>query len=141
MLLVAFGPLIDASGFDFNLLPFAWHKTIGFMLNFSGFIFALLALKEMRKSFTVFVNPNESGSLVKTGVFSLCRNPIYFAGILMCFGWSISFKSPLSLYSSIFLIFILLWKVSYEEVELSKKFGDDYLRYKESTSKLIPFIF
>ncbi len=141
MLLVAFGPLVDGSGFDFNLLPFAWHKTVGFVLNFSGFSLAIFAVKQMRKSFTVFVNPSDSGSLVKSGVFSLCRNPIYFAGILMCFGWSISFQSPLSLFSSVFLIFILLWKVSYEEVELLKKFGEEYRLYKESTPKLIPFIF
>jgi len=34
MLTVATGPFFDGT-FQFSLVPFEWHKTIGFLLNFS----------------------------------------------------------------------------------------------------------
>lgn len=139
MLGVAFGPFVDGL-FDFSFLPFAWYKVIGFALNVSGFTFLLAALRTMHGSFTITVKPKESGDLVTHGVFGVCRNPIYFGGILMSFGWSISFASKLSLATSALLILVLFWKISYEEVELANKFGEKYRAYRESTAKLIPFL-
>lgn len=140
MFATAVGPFIDGR-FDLSLVPFEWYKTVGFLLNFSGFLFVIAAVATMRGSFTIFVKPRKEGELVQSGVFALCRNPIYFGGLLMCFGWSVSFQSHISLVASLVLIPILLWKVSYEEVELLSLYGDSYKNYKASTKKLVPFVF
>ncbi|MCC2679899.1 MAG: hypothetical protein K0R29_2475 [Pseudobdellovibrio sp.] len=139
MLTVAVGPFFDGS-FQFSLIPFEWHKTFGFLLNLSGFLTVTAAVAAMRGSFTIFVKPREEGKLIQSGAFKLCRNPIYFGGLLMCFGWSISFQSMLSLICSALLVPVLLWKVSYEEIELLALYGEEYTRYKSATKRLIPFV-
>lgn len=140
MICVAAGPFVDGQ-LDFGLLPFAWHKTIGFVLNLAGFFFVAAAVLAMKTSFTIFVKPRQQGELVQSGVFSLCRNPVYFGGLLMCFGWSISFQSNVSLISALILVPVLFWKVSYEEVELQNLYGEAYSQYKSRTKKLVPFLF
>lgn len=138
MLGVTLGPLVDGT-FDFSFVPFAWHKIIGFALNFSGFTVILAALRAMHGSFTVTVRPRSSGELITRGIFRRTRNPIYLGGLLMCLGWSISFASSLSCGLSALLTLVLLLKIRYEEIELLRKFGSGYQRYRELTPKLLPF--
>ena len=67
------------------------------------------------------------------------RNPIYFGVINLFFGISVLFDSISSLIMVlIFSATILIFTKFVEEKELEKRFGEEYLAYKDKTPFLIP---
>ncbi len=76
--------------------------------------------------------------LVKTGIYSWIRHPIYLGTWLMGIGFEIVLSSWLIL-AVIFLGFPFIWYCSYkEEKYLLKWFGEKYQTYKENTNWFIP---
>ena len=72
------------------------------------------------------------GDLIKTGIYSIIRHPMYFGFILWVIGFPIYFGALLSLILSTFFITnILIWR-ALEEKELEKRFPA-YLDYKKTT--------
>ncbi len=77
--------------------------------------------------------------LVTTGIYSVCRNPMYLGNILLLLGFGIFANSLLFL-----LIFFPLFYLFYmaimraEENFLIKKFPVDYSEYKRNTNSLVP---
>jgi protein-S-isoprenylcysteine O-methyltransferase Ste14 len=73
--------------------------------------------------------------------YSYCRNPLFFGLIILFGGISILINSISSMVMVlIFTLIILLYVKLIEEKELEKRFGDEYLAYKEATPFLIPTI-
>jgi len=71
--------------------------------------------------------------LVKTGIYSKIRHPMYLGIILIHIGFPIAWQSILTLASAIIWIpQILLWKY-WEDKYLEKKFGNEYIGYKKKT--------
>jgi protein-S-isoprenylcysteine O-methyltransferase Ste14 len=78
--------------------------------------------------------------LVTTGVYRICRNPMYLGYLALFAGLGLAFSSP-----SILLVLvpgIVLFLFGYtrliEEKVLTRYFGEAYLRYKKATPFLIP---
>ncbi|MFV1950216.1 MAG: isoprenylcysteine carboxylmethyltransferase family protein [Anaerolineales bacterium] len=77
--------------------------------------------------------------LVTQGPFLYCRNPIFFGVVNLFFGISILLDSISSLVMVlIFSMIILLYTRFIEEKELEKRFGEEYLAYREKTPFFIP---
>jgi len=77
--------------------------------------------------------------LVVQKPYLYCRNPIFFGVINLFFGISLLFNSISSLVMVfIFSMTILLFTKFVEEIELEKRFGDEYLAYKKETPFFIP---
>jgi protein-S-isoprenylcysteine O-methyltransferase Ste14 len=80
-------------------------------------------------------------SLLTSGPFQYCRNPMTLGTILAYFG--VSFWSG-SIFSFILVILIatllILYLKKVEEPELEMRFGQEYLEYKKGTPFLIPRI-
>ena len=77
--------------------------------------------------------------LVVQKPYLYCRNPIFFGVVNLFFGISILLNSISSLVLVlIFLVLILLYTKLIEEKELEKRFGDEYLSYKNRTPFFIP---
>ena len=83
---------------------------------------------------------NPPQKLVTTGLYSRIRNPMVLGWIILLFGIGI-------LLNSIFLIFVftplfaalnILYLKTIEEKEMEKKFGEEYLKYKQSVPMFIP---
>jgi protein-S-isoprenylcysteine O-methyltransferase Ste14 len=112
------------------------NKTIllitGTALMASGLVFYVstvrLLLKGLRET-----------RLVKEGPFKICQNPLY-SSIILCIipALSLLLNSWLVLTSSItgYIIFRIFIKNEYKELE--KFFGEEYIRYKNSTPEFIP---
>ena len=122
----------------FNLLPLTVDLSLlfGFLLLVGSIGCIALAARELFKNETTIIPDGQPEKLVTTGPFSFSRNPIYLgmAGILIssaCFMQSLSaLVIPV-----IFVLIIHKTWIHHEEVKLKEKFGKDWEKYAESTSR------
>ena len=79
------------------------------------------------------VNPtrlSETRSLIKSGLFSLSRNPIYVADAVVLVAWSVYLGFWPALVSvPIFMAYVTRFQIVPEERVLIQKFGDEYSEY------------
>jgi len=69
--------------------------------------------------------------LVRVGLYSLSRNPMYISVLLILVGWALVFGSwPLTLYTAIVAVAFHLRVVLAEEPALARAFGDEWLDYR-----------
>ena len=108
---------------------------IGIILILAGIIIWLFAVVKSKITQEIIDN-----KLVKTGIYSYIRHPIYSAFLL--FSTGLIFLSQ-----NIFLFFlpIIYWIIltigmkKTEEKWLLEKFGDEYLEYSKEVNRFIPF--
>ncbi len=109
-----------------------WFYGTGIALLLFGIPFWFIAAVTLRRAY-------DAEELCTTGVFSLCRNPIYAAWILFLLpGGLLFFRAPL-----LFLIPLLFYGVlrqvfPKEDAWLEKKYGEAYRLYRERVPFLLP---
>lgn len=84
--------------------------------------------------------PRAGARLIRTGIYSRVRHPIYGGVILAALAWSFWCRSPVHFagVAAIFLFFDA--KARWEEQRLIERF-DEYGDYRKRTSKFIPRIY
>jgi len=77
--------------------------------------------------------------LVTTGIYSICRNPMYFGNILILLGVGMFANSALFVCLTI-PIFMFLYAsiILAEQSFLENKFGEEYKLYKQNVNAIIP---
>ncbi len=99
---------------------------LGLLFGLPGIVLFIFSAKA-KKGF------NELDYLVKKGIYSKIRNPMYLGIMLLHIGFPLASRSLLTLISAVLWIpLILLWKYM-EEKLLESKFGDKYSEYKKRT--------
>lgn len=79
-------------------------------------------------------------NLVTTGPYRLTRNPMLFGTILVYLAEATLLNSLSAiLIVAIFAVFMITVVVKKEEQRLLKDFGDQYLQYRNRTSKIFPW--
>ncbi len=83
---------------------------------------------------------NPPKKLVITGLYSWIRNPMLLGWIIMLFGVGIVLNSfsLIIIFTPLFIMINILYLKTIEEKEMEKKFGKEYLIYKESVPMFIP---
>ena len=77
--------------------------------------------------------------LVTVEPYSFCRNPMLFGVTLYYFGISIWLNSVSAMaLTALFLLLFTAYIKLVEEKELERRFGYEYLKYKQNTPFLIP---
>lgn len=80
--------------------------------------------------------------LVKTGIYSAVRHPIYSSYLLLFIGFCLMLQSLVSL--ALLTIVSAIWfgsRIKLEEEMLEQEFGEEYKAYQQQTKRLIPFIY
>lgn len=78
-------------------------------------------------------------SLVQTGLFAHCRNPLYLGNLLMIIGFGVAANNPWYLAIAMPLFFLgYACIIAAEETYLLGRFGDDYRHYCARTPRLLP---
>ena len=115
---------------------------ISILLLLASYALLYWSYSSIRNNYSLDIEPREDEHIiVQEGPYRLIRNPIYLS-YLLGFGSII----PLSLIYG-FLAWIIIIVPLYvvrllrEEKRLEKKYEEEYLKYKEGTSRLIPFIY
>ncbi|MBN1893943.1 isoprenylcysteine carboxylmethyltransferase family protein [bacterium] len=111
---------------DPTILPVpGWIRGLGLFLFVAG-VFLFVFSHTKMKGF------EGRGVLIKTGIYSRIRNPMYLGFIIWIIGFPLFMRKMLSSLSSvIWIVHILVWKFL-EEKELEKKYPE-YGEYKART--------
>jgi len=120
--------------------PFSLNQVISWILLILSAYIAIagvLLLKRKGKSSGSFENTT---TLVKSGIYSLIRHPLYFSLFLL--GTGVMLKNPgipaLAL-GAVNLVAVYLTSLI-EEKEMEERFGTAYKQYMKETKMFIPFI-
>lgn len=114
----------------------------GIILICLGLALRWVAIFQLKKHFTVNVSIRKDHQLIQSGLYKYIRHPAYSGGLLSFFGLGLAFDNWLSLLIICLPITLaFFYRISIEEAELSKAFGEKYDAYKKQTKRLIPRVY
>ncbi len=117
-----------------------FQKVVGAMLGGTGFMIAWLAFRALGRNFRVFAAPRRSGTLVRTGVYSKVRHPMYTAVIVGFAGYVIFWGGYWSAPFWVALTILYVVKAIKEEGVLAQRYPD-YPEYVSGTKRFLPYLF
>ena len=120
--------------FCIKFIPYLITLTTGIILLASGIPFSIIATIDLIKAYN-------SDKLITTGLFSISRNPMY--GSFMIFiipGISFILNSWLVLTGSLLIYILVRIFIKEEETYLEKRYGKEYLDYKNKVGLFFPKI-
>ena len=133
--------LIEVYFFDFKFKKS--FVFIGLLILIVGHVFRIGALFTGKQSFTHLVSYSKKQEhiLITNGVYSISRHPSYFGFYIWSVGSQIMLVNPIcSIGFTIVLYFFFKDRILDEEEYLIQFFGDEYIKYQNTTPILIPFI-
>jgi protein-S-isoprenylcysteine O-methyltransferase Ste14 len=150
MVLLMIAPLLFGILF---FLPFADRRNIGVMIASQEFrwlglfLYGLgLALMSwsratLGKMYSGQVTIQKSHQLIKQGLYSYIRHPIYLGMLSSTLGLSLLFRSWISLVVMIPIVASLLFRIRDEEALLHQEFGSEWEAYCERSWRFIPYLY
>ena len=121
--------------------PFAWHHYLGLGLMVAGVAIRRLARWTLGRHFSWRLRTLNGHKLVKAGMYRYIRHPAYTGDLMFQFGIPIFFASLYGLLVMLLLIPCLVNRIVIEEKMLVEQSGPEYLNYRQSTKKLIPYVY
>ncbi|MEO0288827.1 MAG: isoprenylcysteine carboxylmethyltransferase family protein [candidate division WOR-3 bacterium] len=112
-------------------------KIFSAILFLLGIILYIRSLVDLNSEWVVGTNSKKVKQLVKKGIYSYTRNPIYIFFMIFYFSIFLLFGSI-----EMFLFFLVATIIFYriiliEEKELEEKFKDEYLNYKKKVKRFV----
>jgi protein-S-isoprenylcysteine O-methyltransferase Ste14 len=104
----------------------------------AGASFCIAGVLSFRRARTTVdpVHPENTSSLVTTGIYRVSRNPMYVGFALVLAAWAVYLASPLSLIGLLFFILYMnRFQIIPEERMLGELFGDEFVRYRSMTRR------
>jgi protein-S-isoprenylcysteine O-methyltransferase Ste14 len=86
----------------------------------------------------VFGEERDEPGVIREGVYSFVRHPMYLGPILLYFGLFFSTFSLATLALFVVIVIFYDYIASYEEKLLISKFGEDYVQYQMEVGKWLP---
>lgn len=114
---------------------------VGLALCAIGATCTMVSQYQMGKSWRIGVDETEKTELVTHGMFSLCRNPIYFGMLIVGLGFMVLVPHVFMVICSILaFIGIDLQVRKIEEPHLVRVFGDEYVEYTRRINRYVPWV-
>ena len=124
-----------------TLFMFPVHSITGVALFIIGLIIMLVGQTTLWRNYSATVVIRENHQLITHGIYRFTRNPIYLGLIMAVTGLPVYVASLYGFLTSLVLIPIIFNRIRLEEELLTEEFQDAFQKYKETTKKLIPFIY
>jgi len=116
-----------------------WIQIGGIVVAIVGIFATVYAQLDMGDSWRIGVDPGETTTLVRTGVFGWVRNPIFIA--MITFGFGIALVTPNLVALAGFLLLVATIELQVrivEEPHLLTVHGDDYRSYLTNVGRFMP---
>jgi protein-S-isoprenylcysteine O-methyltransferase Ste14 len=126
------------SGNSFNGMFFS---VLAIALIAAAIILSQIAIRTLGKFFDRLTIKTDH-QLVKEGIYSVVRHPIYSSYLLLFVGFCTMLQSLLGL--GLLAVVSIIWfgsRIQIEEAMLIDQFGDEYRTYQQQTKRLIPFVY
>jgi len=140
-------PLSITAGFFLAYHGVWTHRHIiialaGMGICLAGFVIRWISIIQLSREFSVNVVV-KTGHVLKTkGMYKYIRHPSYLGELLIVAGISIGMNSVLSfIVVTLPVLMVLLYRIGVEEKLLEEEFGKEYTDYKNSTKKILFFIY
>ncbi len=117
-----------------------WSKPAGIALMMAGAIFGITGARALGRNLTPFPRPRDGSQLVRHGIYSLVRHPLYTSVMGVTAGWALCWRSLTALILSMLLCVILDAKARLEERWLKEKFPD-YTDYTKRVRRFVPWVY
>lgn len=106
------------------------NEIAGWVITDIGFALWLTARVQLGNAFSI---APKSKYLVKSGLYSKLRHPVYYFSILAVVGISIFLWNVFALLVVAALIALEIFRIQKEEALLQQTFGKEYTRYKQDS--------
>lgn len=131
---------------EFNLpivLFYPLNVIIAIVVFLFGFFWAgwsNIVLYKIGKGTPVPLKGTQTIKLVIQGPYKYTRNPMVFGYILLWIGLGLLFNSYIILigFTTLMLVFLILFVKLWEEKNLEQRFGESYREYKSRVSMILP---
>ncbi|TET37656.1 MAG: isoprenylcysteine carboxylmethyltransferase family protein [Anaerolineales bacterium] len=127
---------LHISRFDFGLI----NLVVGGAMALIGWLFAMWSIvDQLTRGRGTPLPVMATQTLLITGPFAYCRNPMSFGTIVLYSGlaiWAGSWSAIVLVTS--FAAVLIAYLKTIEEKELEARFGQSYMEYKETTPFIIP---
>jgi protein-S-isoprenylcysteine O-methyltransferase Ste14 len=123
------------------LLDATWIQSAGIVIAAIGIVATVYAQLDMGDSWRIGVDPAETTTLVRSGVFGWVRNPIFTA--MMMFGFGIALVTPnlVAIAGFVLLVTTIEHQVRVvEEPYLLTVHGDAYRGYLANVGRFVPAV-
>ena len=111
--------------------PASLRFWLGGGLALAGATLMGVAIRQFRKAGTAIPPWEPTTALVTTGVYSLSRNPIYVAMVMLYFGLALIFAASWALLLLVpSLVALEIAVIRREEAYLERRFGEAYRQYR-----------
>ena len=100
--------------------------------------FAFAGYLAMSSHKAIFDEVRDTPRVISTGLFSYLRHPLYLAALLFYVGFLFTTLSIISLVLFVVVFIFYDYIAAFEEKQLEKKFGQEYIDYKKKTPKWLP---
>lgn len=112
----------------------------GGLLFVIGAVFGVAGARALGSGLTPFPKPRSGAPLVRHGIYSLVRHPLYTSVFLACLGWSLLWRSWPAVGLSLVLGIFFEAKARREERWLREKY-EEYEEYAQRTRRFIPLVY
>lgn len=129
--------ILDPSGFA----ALSANNIVGLAMLVVGLSVAFTGVFTLKRFYSSSLVIRERHQLITHGPYRFVRHPVYFGALVACFGAPIYASSLLGFAIMTALIPLVLNRIRMEEELLLGEFGDAYRKYRETTKKLIPFVY
>ncbi|HTL11458.1 MAG TPA: isoprenylcysteine carboxylmethyltransferase family protein [Bdellovibrionota bacterium] len=141
-LMMLFTPMADVPFVGEDLLGESPVREIaGIALNALGLAFAIWARYHLGKNWSGTVTVKEGHELIRTGPYSIVRNPIYTGLILAYFGSALSQGRLGAVIGLVILTMAFIRKSRLEEKMMLSHFGSRFTEYQKAAKLIIPGIY
>jgi protein-S-isoprenylcysteine O-methyltransferase Ste14 len=113
---------------------------VGVALCASGAFFGIAGVAVLKGSRTAFPKPRDGSRLIRDGIYSRVRHPLYTSVLLLSVGWALCWGSWPAFSLAVLMVPFFHCKANVEERWLRQKFPE-YDAYSRRVPRFIPWVY
>ena len=114
-------------------------RSISILFAIFATLFSIMGVSSFRREKTTVnpTTPEKASTLVIKGIYRFSRNPMYLGFLLFLIAWGVFLQHSLSLFliPTAFVLYINKIQIPVEEKALYKKFGTEFILYKNTVRR------